>query len=163
MDLVGDVLPILLFLGFLVLVTFPILRVVRGSFRRHDPARAVASVELSGVGPFRLELPRGSAGTLAFRFEIDGDTDAAYDLVVRGSIERDGAVVQQFAWRTQEASSVAGAETASPVTTTHAVSNTRGSIELAPLDGQGGVVVGVVAEGTPGLLERGWVYVPKEG
>ncbi len=162
MNFTEDVLPILLTLGLALLIAVPVIVVVRGAFRRHDPARAAASVELDGPGEFRLEIPKGSGGSLYFRFEIDGDTDNEYDLVVRGTIERASGAARRFAWRTRERSSVEGAAEAEKVTTTNAVTVTTGSFELGGVDA-GAVVVGSVSEGTPGLLKRGWVYLPKDG
>jgi len=153
----GDALPIVLLVAFVALLAAPILWLVFKAFRTHDPARALASTEVGRDGTF--ELAWNGGGVAFFRFEIATDTDSDYDLVVRGCVS-EGGREQAFAWRTADRTLVDGAGDATRVVTTHAVSSSCGSFELASLPRGRCVVRGKVEQGTLGLLVRAWVYVP---
>ncbi len=156
-----DVAPIVAMVGFAVVLSAPIVYVVAAAFRRHDPARARASCEVDPDGAFELAVSDEGGGEVFFRFEIDGDTDAEYDLVVRGELVDAAGHTTSFGWRTADRSAVDGArEATAHAKTTHAVSGARGSIALLVAPRARCVVKGRVESGAPGLLRRGWVYVP---
>jgi len=158
---VDDVALVAGLVGFVVVLTAPIVYVVAAAFRRHDPARARASCEVSPDGAFELAVGDERGGEVFFRFEIDGDTDAEYDLVVRGELVDVAGHATAFGWRTRDRSGVEGArEGTAHAKSTHAVSGSRGSIALLAAPPARFVVKGRVESGTPGLLRRGWIYVP---
>ena len=157
-----DVAIVVGLVGFAVVLVAPILYVVASAFRRHDPARARASCDVGADGAFELHVRDALRGAVYFRFAIDGDTDGEYDLVVRGEIVDDGGRKTTFGWRTADRTGVEGARSQTAhAKTTHAVSTSTGSIELAVVPSGACVVRGRVESGTPGLLQRGWVYVPR--
>lgn len=157
----GDVAPFILLAALVVLVAVPIPIVISVAFRRHDPKRARAHAEVAADGSFRLTTDGGGSGVVYFRFEIDGSTDDDPDLVIRGEVHDARGAAQSFGWRTRAGSRVPGADaTTRHATVMHAVTGGRASIEIA-----GGLrgpctVTGRVDAGTPGLLLRGWVYLP---
>lgn len=142
------------------LLCFSIVWFVRGAFVRHDPARAAASVTVAANTAFELQLP-GSPGELFFRFEINGDTDVNYDLLVSGAIVDELGSTRTFAVKTSRHSTLEGADGARYASTTHAVTSTTGSIYLATVQTGDRTVRGVVTEQPSALLRKGSVYVPR--
>lgn len=143
---------------FGVVLVVSILWFIRRMFVRHDPKRAVASVAVAANAPFELQLP-GSAGELFFRFDIHGDTDSEYDLLISGEVIGDGGS-RAFAVKTSANSRIKGADGARKTSTTYAVTNTTGSISLTQVETGDRAVRGVVLERPAGLLRSGWIYVP---
>lgn len=115
-------------------------------------------VEVGSDGTFELAWAGG--GALWFRFEIDGDTDSEYDLVVSGELVGADGASRRFGWRTADTSAVASAAATQRVGTTYAVTTRRGSIELASLPDTPCVARGRVESGVADSFRRGWVYVP---
>lgn len=153
----------LLGLGLFALVALPIVVTVRAAFRRHDPARGRAMCEVGDDGAFELQVHDALGGEVYFRFEIEGDTDADYDLVLRGVVDTiDGAAERSFAWRTAERSLLTENDGTERVLVTRAVSSGRGSIELAALPRSPCRVKGRVDARPRTLLRRGWVYAPRD-
>lgn len=157
-----SLLAVILIGAFVLLLGGPLFLILRTTFRRHDPTRAGTFEVLDGPGEFRMALPKGKAGTLCFRFEIDGDTDDDYDLVVRLKIEPAGGAPRELVFRTRKNSRVPNVEGSTLLGSTYAVTTTMGSLELTSIGREGGVVTGTVEEGTPGLLKKGWIYLPSE-
>jgi hypothetical protein len=155
-------------IAFFALFAVALLWKVRKIFVRHDPARAAASVTVAANVAFELQLP-GSPGELFFRFDIDGDTDFDYDLLVSGEIVDERGGTRAFAVKTSKQSRIEGADSARDAGTTYAVTTrttyavTRGtgSFSLATVRTGDRAVRGVVTERPSGLLRKGWVYVPR--
>ena len=142
------------------LFCFLIVWVVRRAFVRHDPERAATSVTVAANAPFELQLP-GSPGKLFFRFNINGDTDHRYDLLVSGEIVDEHGGTRAFAVKTSEQSRIEGADSARCASSTYAVSTSAGSISLATVHTGDRAVRGVVTEHPSALLRKGWVYIPR--
>jgi hypothetical protein len=147
-------------MGLAALFGFSIVWVVRKAFVRHDPERAAASVMVAANTPFELQLP-GSPGELFFRFNIKGDTDFNYDLLVSGEIVDERGGTRAFAVKTSQQSRIEGADSARYAGSTYAVSTSAGSISLATVQTGDRAVRGVVTEHPSALLRKGWVYVPR--
>lgn len=147
-------------IGLIVLFVFSIVWLIRRSFVQHDPERAAASVTVAADAAFELQLP-GTPGELYFRFHINGDTDAAYDLLVSGNITEERGGTRSFAVKTSQQSRIKGVGSARYASTTYAVSTSKGSIPLATVRSGDRAVRGVVAEHPRGLLRQGWIYVPR--
>jgi hypothetical protein len=146
-------------MGLGALFSFSIVWVVRRAFVRHDPERAAASVTVAANAAFELQLP-GSPGELFFRFNISGDTDSDYDLLVSGEIVDERGGTRAFAVKTSQHSRIEGADSARYAGTKYAVSTSKGSIPLATVQTTDRAVRGVVTEHPSGLLRKGWVYIP---
>src|SRR5262245_39216403 len=112
----SDALVVIGFVAFSALISLPIVLFVARTFRAHDPARALVSVTVSAAGPFELPVPE-SARVLFFRFEIDGDTDSDYDLLVRGEIVDRAGKARTFAVKTLDKSKIEGASEAQQCST----------------------------------------------
>jgi hypothetical protein len=147
-------------IGLSLLLACSIIGVILIVFRRHDPKRAAASVEVAANVAFEIQLP-GSPGQVFFRFNIDGDTELSYDLLVTGDIADERGGTRAFSVKTSKQSRIPGADSARPCGTTYAVSNTAGSLSLATVHAGDRAVRGVVREYPKGLLRKGWVYVPR--
>jgi hypothetical protein len=128
--------------------------------RRHNPKRATATVAVTANAAFELQLP-GRRGKLFFRFEIAGDTEDDYDLLVSGEIVDDGGGTRAFAVKTSSQSRLDGADSARYADTISMVTFRTGSISLATVHHGDRAVRGVVTERPGGLLIKGWVYVPR--
>ncbi len=150
---------IILSVIMITVIVVPIVLVLRVAFATHDPKRAARHVEVDADGKFRLELAGPHHGELYFRFEIRGDSDSSYDLVVRGTVETKEAK-ESFGVRTAQNSSVEGAGELPYASSTLAVSGGRGSILLTDVRRVPCVITGRVDTGSPGELVRGWVYLP---
>jgi len=135
-------------------LTLTILSLVRKAFVRHDPARAAVSVSVAADVAFELPLS-GSPGELFFRFDINGDTESSYDLLVSGVIADELGGTREFAVKTYKESRLKGAGNARYVNTTYAVTNFAGSISLATVHSGDRTVRGVVTEHPRALLSRG--------
>src|ERR1700730_4577097 len=98
-------------IGLAALFCFAIVWQVRKFFVRHDPERAAASVTVAANVAFELQLP-GSPGELFFRFNINGDTERDYDLLVSGEIVDERGGTRAFAVKTSEQSRIEGADSA---------------------------------------------------
>jgi hypothetical protein len=146
--------------GLAVVLVCSIIGTVALVFRRHDPARAAASVTIAANTPFELQLP-GSRGKVFFRFDINGDTDCSYDLLVSGEIFHESGRSRTFCVKTSKQSRIAGAGSAQLAGTTYAVSCSTGSVLLATVEPGDRVVRGVAREHPKKLLRRGWVYQPR--
>ena len=143
-----------------VLFCLAIVWLVRRVFVRHDPARAAASVTVAANTAFELQLP-GSPGELFFRFEINGDTDVNYDLLVSGVVIDERGSNRPFAVKTSQRSNLKGADGARYASTTYAVTTSTGSIFLTTVHAGDRAVRGVVAEHPTSLLRKGSVYIPR--
>lgn len=147
-------------IGLSLLLVCSIIGVILIVFRRHNPERAAASVVVAANVAFELQLP-GSPGKVFFRFNIDGDTEGSYDLLVSGDIVDERGGTRAFCVKTSTPSRIPGADAARPCGTTYAVSNSAGSFSLATVDVGDRTVRGVVREHPKGLLRKGWVYFPR--
>jgi hypothetical protein len=147
-------------IGLAALSGFTIVVVVRKIFVRHDPERAAASVTVAANVAFELQLP-GSQGELFFRFDINGDTESDYDLLVSGEIVDERGGTRAFAVKTSQQSRIEGADSARCITGTYAVTTSTGSFSLATVHTGDRAVRGVVTEHPSGLLRKGSVYVPR--
>jgi hypothetical protein len=148
-------------IGLAALSCFAIVWGVRFFLVRHNPERAAASVAVAANFAFDLQLP-GSPGKLFFRFNIDGDTESDYDLLVSGEIVDERGGTRAFAVKTSSQSRIEGADSARYVgSTTYAVTTRSGSISLATVQTGDRAVRGVVKEHPSALLRKGWVYVPR--
>jgi hypothetical protein len=147
-------------IGLAAVWVFAIVWVVRKFFVRHNPERAAASVSVAANVAFELQLA-GSPGELLFRFDIDGDTDLYYDLLVSGEIVDEGGGTRAFAVKTSQQSRLDGADSARYVGALLAVTTSTGSFSLATVHAGDRAVRGVVTEQPSGLLRKGWVYVPR--
>jgi hypothetical protein len=147
-------------IGLAALFCFAIVWQVRKFFVRHDPERAAASVTVAANVAFELQLP-GSPGELFFRFNINGDTERDYDLLVSGEIVDERGGTRAFAVKTSEQSRLEGADSARYVGTRYAVTTTTGSFSLVTVHAGDRAVRGVVTEHPSALLRKGSVYVPR--
>ncbi|OBI98925.1 hypothetical protein [Mycobacterium asiaticum] len=143
-----------------VLMVLSIAWFVRRAFVRHDPNRAAASVTVMPNAAFELQLP-GGPGELYFRFDITGDTDGYYDLLVSGEVVDELGGTRTFAVRTSPHSKLEGAASARHAITTYALTTFKGSIPLAMVRPGDRTARGVVTEHPTGLLRNGWVYIPR--
>lgn len=149
-----------------------IVGVIAIAFRRHNPARAAASVAVAAGVPFQLQLT-GSPGKLFFRFQINENVgtravgkmgtivDRDKDLLVSGEIVDDDGGTRAFAVKTSERSTLEGARSARRAHTEVAASDSSGSILLAALRTGDRVARGVVLEHPKEKLLKAWVYVPR--
>jgi hypothetical protein len=136
--------------------------VLRRVFARHNPERAAASVTVAANVAFELQLP-GSPGELFFRFDINGDTEYDFDLLVSGEIVDERGGTRAFAVKTSQQSRIDGADSARYANIKYAVTTSKGSISLATVHTGDRAVRGVVTEHPSALLRKGWVYVPRAG
>lgn len=149
-------------IGLVALFAFAIVWFVRKAFVRHDPERAAASVTVAANVAFELQLP-GSPGELFFRFDINGDTESDYDLLVSGEIVDQRGGTRAFAVKTSKKSKIDSADSARYAGITYAVTTCTGSISLATVHTGDRAVRGVVTEHPSALLHTGWVYVARGG
>lgn len=159
-------------IAFFVLLLVVIGGVIVMAFRRHNPARAAASVAVAASVPFELQLP-GSPGKLFFRFQINEHigsraigklgtiVDRDKDLLISGEIVDDAGGTRTFAVKTAERSKIEGARSARWAHTEIATGDSTGSISLAAVHAGDRVVRGVVLEHPKEKLLNGWVYVPR--
>lgn len=146
-------------IGLFVLMAIAIAGSIVGAFRRHDPARAAASVAVTANVPFELRLP-GSPGKLFFRFHVDGNAEAN-DLLISGEVVDEHGDTRALAVKTADRSRIGGASDARPAGIKVAVSDATASIRLDAVHAADRVVRGTVREHPNGLLREGWIYVPR--